>query len=44
MRSYKKRPRVDIGHVLNELGTGYEHSFSWYEDSISIKLKMEHVI
>ena len=33
-----------IGHVLNEQETGYEHIFSWYEHSISIELKMEHVI
>ena len=33
-----------IGHVLNEQGTGYEHIFSWYEHSISIELKMGHVI
>ena len=33
-----------IGHVLNERGTGYEHIFSWYEHSISIELKMGHVI
>ena len=33
-----------IGHVLNEQGTGYEHIFSWYECSISIELKMGHVI
>ena len=34
----------EIGHVLNEQGTGYEHIFSWYECSISIELKMGHVI
>ena len=33
-----------IGHVLNGQGTGYEHIFSWCEHSISIKLKMGHVI
>ena len=33
-----------IGHVLNEQGTGYEHIFSWYEYSVSIELKMGHVI
>ena len=33
-----------IGHVLNEQGTGYEHIFSWCEYSISIELKMGHVI
>ena len=33
-----------IGHVLNEQGTGYEHIFSWYEHSLSIELKMAHVI
>ena len=35
---------LTIGHVLNEQGTGYEHIFSWYEHSISIELKMGHVI
>ena len=35
---------LSIGHVLNEQGTGYEHIFSWYECSISIELKMGHVI
>ena len=33
-----------IGHVLNEQGTGYEHIFSSYEHSISLELKMGHVI
>ena len=33
-----------IGHVLNEQGTGYESIFSWCEYSISIELKMGHVI
>ena len=33
-----------IGHVLNEQGTGYENIFSVCEHSISIELKMEHVI
>lgn len=33
-----------IGHVLNQQETGYEHSFSWCEYSISIELKMGHVI
>ena len=36
--------RIVIGHVLNEQGTGYEHIFSWYEYSVSIELKMGHVI
>ena len=35
---------ITIGHVLNEQGTGYEHIFSTYEHSISIELKMGHVI
>ena len=33
-----------IGHVLNEQWTGYEHIFSWYEHSISIELKIGHII
>ena len=33
-----------IGHVLNEQRTGYEHIFSWYKHSVSIELKMGHVI
>ena len=33
-----------IGHVLNEQGTGYENICSVCEHSISIELKMEHVI
>ena len=33
-----------IGHVLNKQGTGYEHIFSWYDYSVWIELKMEHVI
>ena len=39
-----KNTAFRIGHVLNEQGTGYEHIFSWYEHSISIELKMGHVI
>ena len=35
---------ANIGHVLNEQGTGYEHIFSWYKCSISTELKMGHVI
>ena len=33
-----------IGHVLNEQGTGYENIFSVCEHSVSIELKMKHVI
>ena len=43
-RSFLDRRANTIGHVLNEQGTGYEHIFSWYEHSISIELKMGHVI
>ena len=42
---YKLRSvATGIGHVLNEQGTGHEHIFSWCEYSISIELKMGHVI
>ena len=39
-----KKVALQIGHVLNEQGTGYENIFSVCEHSISIELKMAHVI
>ena len=44
LRCVHAKHKFSIGHVLNERGTGYEHIFSWYEHSVSIELKMGHVI
>ena len=44
LSSYNLKQLGGIGHVLNEQGTGYEHIFSCWKYSVSIELKMGHII